>query len=54
MITFTESEVIEMLKHISRIEGFVMSLKERGSVEIWEQFEYPVELLTNKINELDK
>ena len=47
MIVFTKEEVVELLKHLSRIEGAIMNSNVNCS--IWEQFDYPEKLLTDKL-----
>lgn len=48
MIEITREEALNILKTLSMIEGYLLTIKE--STYIAEELEYPVELLSSKLS----
>jgi len=48
-IEFTRGEVVNILKCLSRIDGFLFSVKCNGIHAMHEELDYPVNILTKKI-----
>lgn len=49
MIELTREEAIALLKFLSQVDGFLMSIRENNVAA--ELMEYPVNLLTKKLEE---
>ena len=49
MIDLTREEALNILKCLSRIDGFLFSGRSEGSIAIAEELEYPSNLLSDKL-----
>lgn len=48
-MNFTREEVLEMLKHLSRIDGYLLGQKDASGIH--DEIDYRIEILTKKLLE---
>ena len=51
MIALTREETINIIRALSRIDGFMFSISDHGAGPIAEELDYPVDLLVKKLEE---